>query len=386
MITITITKKDILKSIYFITAITQKQNSSSMQGALSSKGDLMGGIFDRWINTVPESIIFNKIILPEIKGCKDTEIISDFYLYDPKTAGIAPDVIGIRTPTKTIPFAVFNEQWLPVEGMPQIEVKTFKKPQKMISLRNQDYDKKFLVMAESELRIDYLLPFFDKSIFQDSIHQNLIMDDETFIISNTKERLHGIDIVDTTKEEIGTITLLKITTAETFMQSSTFCEGTVSVQYVNGLELKAKTPTGASEGTPLTDFCSRTSIGLYHFTERWYEGYTPENIPYYTKKSRGGSSNAFLFRTLDFYADNIDAISVIKKSNNTLYIRTADKAMFNEYKLCANSIYKINFTILDRSSNNGMEYFMQKSLIEYIDDYKQQLESQIETIINGGNK
>ncbi len=45
-----ITKNDILKSIYFITAITQKQNSSTMQGALSSKGDLMGGIFDRWIN------------------------------------------------------------------------------------------------------------------------------------------------------------------------------------------------------------------------------------------------------------------------------------------------------------------------------------------------
>lgn len=98
MTTIPINKNDILKSVYFITAIIQKQTSSSMQGALSSKGDLMGGIFDRWINTIPESIIFNKIILPEIRNGQTSEIISDFYLYDPKTAGIAPDVIGIRTP------------------------------------------------------------------------------------------------------------------------------------------------------------------------------------------------------------------------------------------------------------------------------------------------
>ena len=62
MITVEVNKEDILKSVYFITAIIQKQTSNSMQGALSSKGDLMGGIFDRWINTVPESIVFNKML------------------------------------------------------------------------------------------------------------------------------------------------------------------------------------------------------------------------------------------------------------------------------------------------------------------------------------
>lgn len=81
MVTISINKNDILKSIYFITAIIQNQTSGSMQGALSSKGDLMGGIFDRWINTVPESIIFNKIILPEVRNGQSSEIISDFYVY-----------------------------------------------------------------------------------------------------------------------------------------------------------------------------------------------------------------------------------------------------------------------------------------------------------------
>ena len=165
MKTLKINKNDILKSVYFITALTQNQHSASMQGALSSKGDLMGGIFDRWINTVPESLVFNNIILPDISGENDVEIICDFYLYDPRVAGIAPDVIGIKVNDKVIPFVVFNEKWSVVDGMPQIEVKTFKKPQKMISLRNQNYDEKILVMTESEFRIDYLLPLFSPDIF-----------------------------------------------------------------------------------------------------------------------------------------------------------------------------------------------------------------------------
>lgn len=383
MKTITIKKDDILKSVYFITAIIQKQSSPTMQGALSSKGDLMGGIFDRWINTVPESIIFNKIILPTVKGGNATEIISDFYLYNPKTAGIAPDVIGVRTPNGTIPFAVFNEKWAPVEDKPQIEVKTFKKPQKMISLRNQDYDNKYLVMAESELRIDYLLPFFDASIFKDEIHNDLVMDDSVFIVSNTEGKLHGIDAVVTDNDIVGSVTLLKITTAKEFMKSSTFCEGTVSVQYVNNLEKKTRMPAGSTNGVPLANYCDKTDYGLFKFNGNWYEGYSSDGIPYYTKNSRG-SSNSFLYRTLDFYTQNIDAITVIKKSNSSMYLKTTDNTTFNEHKLMKDSIYKVDFAMLDRSSNNGVEYFMQKSLITYITDYQSELSTELEKIINGG--
>ena len=39
---IDIQREDVLKVIYFITAIAQSQNSGSMQGALSFKEDLMG--------------------------------------------------------------------------------------------------------------------------------------------------------------------------------------------------------------------------------------------------------------------------------------------------------------------------------------------------------
>ena len=380
---ISVSRDDILKSIYFITAITQKQNSSTMQGALSSKGDLMGGIFDRWINTVPESIVLNKLILPEIDNSGTAEIISDFYLYDPRTAGIAPDVIGIRTSKGTIPFAIFEEKWTPVEGMPQIEVKTFKKPQKMISLRNQAYDDKYLVMAESEFRIDYLMPFFDKTIFDDRIHRNLVMDDATFIVSNSDQKLQGIDPVHTTDDTIGTVTLLKTTTAKAFMDCSTFCEGTVSVQRLDNVEKKTRRPSGATLNTSLKKLCKINEFGLYRFNKDWYEGISDDGIPYYTKNSRG-AANTFLFRTLDMYVENINAITVIKKSNSSMYIEVNQASKINEYSLEKDSVYKIDFSMLDRSSNNGEEYFMQKSLIQYIPDYEKQLHKHLQKIINGG--
>lgn len=93
---IIVKRADAEKMIYFIAGLAQKQNGHAMQGVLSSKGDLMGGIFDRWINIISESIIFNKCILPSISNGKSVESIPDFYLYNPKCVGIAPDIIGLK--------------------------------------------------------------------------------------------------------------------------------------------------------------------------------------------------------------------------------------------------------------------------------------------------
>lgn len=183
MQTIKIKKDDTLKSIYFIIKLTQDYGHA-MYGTLAGRSDLMGGIFDRWINVIPESIIFNLYIFPPIANGKNVEVISDYYIYDPNIVGIAPDVIGIRVDNKVIPFVQYNEHWQDVENMPQIEIKTFKKNQKMVSLRNQGYDKKYLIMIESEFRIDYLLPFFEKSLLNDDIYNEMMMDDKHFIISN----------------------------------------------------------------------------------------------------------------------------------------------------------------------------------------------------------
>ena len=81
---ITIEKADVLKSIYFIAEMSQNTGEKGMYGGLAGKSDSMGGIFDRWINQIPESIIFNKYILEEISHGKNVEVVVDFYKYKPR--------------------------------------------------------------------------------------------------------------------------------------------------------------------------------------------------------------------------------------------------------------------------------------------------------------
>ena len=120
-------KDDIIERVYFITKLVQNQKGTTMQGALTSKSDSMGGIFDRFINTLSDSLVFDKIILPQIQTDKEVSVISDYYYYKPTKAiaGIAPDIFGINVDGKQIPFTKFNNKWEPVDGMPQIEIKTF---------------------------------------------------------------------------------------------------------------------------------------------------------------------------------------------------------------------------------------------------------------------
>ena len=66
---------DIKKAVYFIANLTQMQGDRPMQGALTSKADYMGGIFDRWINIIPESVLFNKIILPRVFENEKVDLI-----------------------------------------------------------------------------------------------------------------------------------------------------------------------------------------------------------------------------------------------------------------------------------------------------------------------
>lgn len=376
---IKIHRNDILEDIYFITAITQKQKDSSMTGALSSRGDLMGGIFDRWINTVPEKIVLNKIILPQVNTSKHIEVISDFYLYDPKKTGIAPDVIGIKVEDKVIPFSIFNEKWIPVKDMPQIEVKSFKEKQYMVTLRDQSYKNKYLIMCETNFRIDYLLPFFDPAIFSRE-NMKFDFDDSIFIKSNKNNLIHKLKEVDNDSDQIGTVDLLKITKADSFMKFSTLCEEYVSVQYFKYIEEKSKVP-GENLSIPLKHFCHETEINnIYKFNKNWYEGINSKNIPYYIKNSKGGKIR-FLYWTLDFHIENIDAIKVIKKSVSTFYIETSASATINGYSLKPNTKYKVTLAFLNRSSNPGEEYFLNKPLVPYIPDFESELVNRLNKII-----
>ena len=86
----------------------------------------------------------------------------------------------------------------------------------MVLLCNQHYDRKYLVMAETNLRIDYLLPFFSEDIFQSSVFEQLKMDDSVFIKNNSSNLIAPANKVNCSNNLLGTVSLLKVTDVESF--------------------------------------------------------------------------------------------------------------------------------------------------------------------------
>lgn len=364
---------DIKKAVYFISNLTQMQGTRPMRGALNSKGDYMGGIFDRWINIIPESVVFNKIILPKISGEKDVKVITDYYDYDPKQVGIAPDVIGVSVNKKAIPFVKFDERWIPVNGKPQIEVKTFKKNQKMVSLRNQGYDNKYLVLAETNFRVDYLVPLINEEIYSDDIYNELYMNDDIFIVSNENQMITQSRKIDIERKDIGTISLLGITTANELMNMATKCPAGVSVEYFSEIEENQSKRSITSSVGMLKEYGSITEDGLFKMNNNWYDKIDLDGMTYkYNKK----------IKTLNFFVSDIEAIEILKICKSKMIIRVHKNCIWEDTNLEAGKIYNIIIKDLDRSGAKGEEYFLLKTSIPKLKNEENKLLSELKQIID----
>lgn len=369
----TITKEDIKQRVYFITKLVQNQTSTTMQGALTSKSDSMGGIFDRFINTLSDTLVFDKIIFKNrafLERGLDVKSIEDFYFYKPTKAGagIAPDIFGIIVNDTVYPFTKFDNKWIPVDGMPQIEVKTFKAKDQMISLRNQDYDDKYLVLVDLDMRIDYLVPFLDSRFLDDSMVDTMQMDDSVFIIRDDKNQISKISNINFTNTEIGTLKLISITNASDFMRQATLCEGNISVCRMKEINLrKTKVVSNLLHDRLCTYALPSPRIeSLYEFNPDWYE---KMNISQSTK-------------CVDFSANNIEKIEINKYNKNGFVISALEEGCsFNDKELIVGKQYTVKFATLDRQGNGGNEYFMQKQCASHLEGLENNLINEIINII-----
>lgn len=368
---ISFNKNDILERVYFITKLVQNQKGTTMQGALTSKSDSMGGIFDRFINTISDSLVFEKLILPKIKTNKEVHVISDYYYYKPSKniAGIAPDIFGLTINGKQIPFTRFNNKWEAVKGMPQIEVKTFKAKDQMISLRNQDYDDEYLVLIDLNLRIDYLVPFLDATILNNALIQKMEMDDSVFIIEDKDSKITKVTPIDYSSNTIGTLKLISITNATDFMKQTTLCKGNISVRRMKEINVrKTKVVKGLLHDKLNTYANPSPRIKkLYEFNEKW------------KKKTNVGKNTALL----DFSADKLDKIEICQYNVSSIVINALEEGCsFNGTALELGKQYTVSFETLDRSGNGGSEYFIQKQCAVYLNGLEDKLIQDLENVIS----
>lgn len=338
---IVINKEDVIPYIYFVCSMAQR---GKMYGGLNGKSDYIGGIFDRWINIIPESVIFNKCFLPKIAD--NLSVISDYYEYDPKKSGIAPDVLGIKVDEEAIPFVEYVNKWQALNKAPQIEVKSFKKAQYMVSLRNQGYDNKYLVMVETNLDSDYLLPFFEQTVISEDVYKKLKMDDSIFIKSNVNKDLSSVTKINRQNDNLGSLNLITVCYATDFMSFSTLCSANESPIYVKEIR-ETRTARTAPKTIPFADLLNKNDNGV----NKWNSNLLDNNNKH---------------KLLDVFVDNVKNIGFVKNSKSSITIITTGVATINDIDLEANKTYIIKFQLLDRSSNGGEEYFMHKTIIDKI--------------------
>jgi len=338
---ILITKQDVAPYIYFVCSMAQR---GRMYGGLSGKSDYIGGVFDRWINIIPESVIFNKYFLPKIAD--NLEVISDYYEYDPKKSGIAPDVLGVKIGTKAIPFVEYVNKWRALNNAPQIEVKSFKKGQYMVSLRNQSYDKKYLVMAETNLDSDYLLPFFEQTVIGEDVYNKLKMDDNVFIKENLNKDLSSVTKIKRDNTNLGSLKLITVCLANDFMRYSNLCGEGGSPFYIKEIN-ETRTPKTLPQTMTFSEWINKKIDNLYSWKENKLDNNKKHTL-------------------IDVYVENADKIQVLKNSKSSITIYTISKAKINDTELEANKTYIIKFQLLDRSGAKSGEYFMHKSIIDKI--------------------
>ena len=366
---ISFNKDDIIERVYFITKLVQNQKGTTMQGALTSKSVSMGGIFDRFINTISDSLVFEKIILPQIKTKKKVHVINDYYYYDPKksVSGIAPDIFGITVNGKQIRFTKFNNKWEAEKEMPQIEIKTFKAKDQMISLRDQGYHE-YMIFVDLDLRIDYLVPFLDSKVLNQDIAKNMQMDDKVFIENDKNTKVTKITPIDYSSDVIGRLKLIAVTNATDFTKQATLCDGNVSVQRMKEINIRKINMKSNLLHDKLSLYANKSPRvnKLYEFNKLWRE-------------KMSISENT---KILDFSADNIENIEICKYNNNGIVITALkDGCSFNCFQLEVGRQYSIKFATLDRTGNNGREYFMQKQCAFYLNGVEDNLIKDLEKII-----
>lgn len=318
-----------------------------MYGGISGKSDYIGGIFDRWVNTIPESIIFNKHFLPKLFPDNHAEVISDYFRYNPKKAGIAPDVIGIRIDdSKVVNFTVFDNKWRMIEGAPKIEVKSFKKEQYMVTPRDQGYDD-YLVMVETDLSSDYLLPFFNDSVFQESVYAQLKMSEDLFIINNEDGFLTQIKRINHTEASLGNLNLITVCKSVSFKKYSNFCGPRESPVYINEIRnAKTNLENKLEHSKPLSYFLKRNEqTNLYTWKTECLQPSPKKGNVY-----------------LDVTVENIENIRYIHNSKSSITIYVVGTARINN-QILMDGGYIIQVAPLDRSNKKTGEYFMHKTIV-----------------------
>lgn len=319
---IDVTKEDIKPLLYFIISMFQ-QETIHRQGT-SSKSDLIGGFIDRWINKIPEDLIFRKHLLLN----KNYSVINDYFVYGMKSKKNAPDILGLQIDNQIIKFTEYDtNEWVQIEGMPHIEIKTFRKNQRLVSVRDtQLEDDNYYIFVESNFDNDYLIHLFDEQYIERETLDKITMSNQ-FIKNNSQQILiQPPEILIDNKESIGTLEIITIVKGSEFKKRATLCEEADNVFYlkhigeVTSVRGEFETPKKFNE---IFQYNSETDM----YEAEWESS-----------------------KVIPIYAQNVNELEILKINKKNFYCKSSKEFRLYNYNLKAGVIYKVELEIFQRNS------------------------------------
>jgi len=323
---------DLRRIVYW--TICKFRTDEFHHSTLSWKRDLIGGFLDRWVNRATEFVVFKNLL-----SGKNYYAVTDFFFYGQATEKNAPDVIGLQDKNGKI-LARFveyvNGKWVQIDDAPWIEVKTCRKTQKLVAIKeSQMEDDHYYAIVESNIRDDYLTAIFDKSVFDNQIFESFHMN-PAFVKSDAGNAIVQPEKI-VSQTDLGFFKLIGIFKGSKIKMFSKLCRGRTR-------EVGAENPryVGSIEPTDRNSSLSPEEVpeGIFTYT---FEGgtYLPILVKYLTPDSKA---------------------EILTKSKGFFRIAINGKVAINEHELL-DGFYKVTFKTFNRNTSQN-EWITHKCMFE----------------------
>ena len=219
-----VTKEMIAKGAYWI---LMKFNADKFHRALdSAKRDKFGGYLERWLAKVFEKPFFDTLLK---QYNKKYSIIYDDLIYKDHKLKTAPDVLGLKLEDKLIQFGKYKDEWEHFEGMPKIEIKSFRKDH-YVATTNASQTADYYVFLETDLDDDYLKTIFSDSFYDEKNYQEILKNWEVLksLFEDTSNVFKEIDKPENKLEKFN-VELLSIMSHQEWAKLSKIAKGAVKV-------------------------------------------------------------------------------------------------------------------------------------------------------------
>ncbi len=327
---------DDFKEIIYWIVLKYKEDDFHQQQA-SSRRDLIGGFFDRWLNKIPESLIFNKLL-----DKRPYSVITDYFLYGQNTNKDAPDILGLKDDDGNIfKFVTFNDgEWILEKDAPHIEMKVFRETQYMITVPETQWDdENFYAIVESHIRSDYLITLFSKDFFNEDIFNSIKTKMLEEFISSGSDKIKKPDkLVD--DSFLGQYELLGIYTGKELKKYSSLLEKGIKPMYFVDVSEPPKIKKSEIIEEPL---------------------FLKNGFNYYIDKNSYEQDE----NNIKFYLELIDdsRVRVKKIINTAMDIEVEGKIKINGEEFDS-GFYRMNFKQFSRTGNRS-EYISSKGTVAY---------------------